>query len=393
MKAKELINDLVKQYYTRALNEKSDGHKIGWVTSNFPQEIIQTMDLCVIYPENHAATIAVDGEDRCCCMEAESNGFSNDICSYAKINLGYCLNQEIVNKKIPLPDYLLCCNNICHQLLKWYQYLEKKFNIPLILIDIPYNTEYYTDDIRFEYIKIQFWEAIRKLEKITGNKFDEEKFKNVMYISNKAGHYWNKISDLLISNTTALCGTDLFNYMGIVVCQRGRKETVEALELLYDELSQKNKINEVKSKVNWQYRIQYEGICCWPALMKLSFSFARYQINMTSSIYTNAYGIEYDTFDDMIKAYTYVPNSISIERAIDMRLQEIDKKKCDGVLVHMSRTCKIWSGLMYEMMHQINEKTNIPIVTFDGDQADKQIFSEAQYDTRLQGLYELMKEK
>lgn len=393
MKARDRIGSLMKKYYEDALKVKQQGGKVGWVTSNFPQEIIQTMELCVIYPENHSATAAVKGEDTDCCRKAEAAGFSNDICSYAKVNIGYCLEHTLISEQIPEPDYLLCCSNICHQLMKWYKYLEQKFQIPLILIDVPYNTDYETDEIRLNYIKKQFQEAISSLEIITGKKFDNNKFQEVMRISNQAGRLWNRISDLLIEDKTALKGTDLFNYMGLVVCQRGRKETVEALQLLYNELSDKNDEYKNRDRVKWKYRILYEGICCWPGLMKLSISFARYGINMVGAVYTNAYGIEYDSFDGMIKAYTHVPNAVSIERARDMRINEIKKKNCGGMLVHMSRSCKIWSGIMYEMIRQIQEAVVIPVITFDGDQADKQCFSEAQYDTRLQGFYELMEDE
>lgn len=393
MKAKERINELVKDYYIAARDAKLRGEKVGWVTSNFPQEIIQTMGLCVIYPENHAATVAVRGEDRIYCAKAEGAGFSNDICSYARVNIGNCLRDEMSGEEIPLPDYLLCCSNICHQLLKWYQYLERTYHIPMILIDIPYNTDYETDEVRLEYIRTQFYEAIEQLKVITKKEFDENRFYEVMKISNETGCLWNKISDLLGEDNTAMSGTDLFVYMGIVVCQRGREETRDALKLLYDELVRKNEKNKEKGRRGWDYRILYEGICCWPGLAKLSLSLAGYGINMAGAVYTNAYGIEYETFEDMLRAYTYVPNAVSMERARDMRLSEIEKKKCDGVFVHMSRTCKIWSGIMYEMIYQIEEKTGLPVITFDGDQSDRACFSEAQYDTRLQGFYELLRER
>ena len=45
---------------------------------------------------------------------------------------------------------------------------------------------------------------------------------------------------------------------------------------------------------------------------------------------------------------------------------------------------------MYEMSRQIGEQCSIPVVSFDGDQADPRNFSEAQYDTRVQGLTEIM---
>ena len=45
---------------------------------------------------------------------------------------------------------------------------------------------------------------------------------------------------------------------------------------------------------------------------------------------------------------------------------------------------------MYEMSRQIGETCDVPVVAFDGDQADPRNFSAAQYDTRVQGLTEIM---
>ena len=62
----------------------------------------------------------------------------------------------------------------------------------------------------------------------------------------------------------------------------------------------------------------------------------------------------------------------------------------EGLLVHTNRSCKLWSGFMYEMSRQIGEACDIPVVSFDGDQADPRNFNEAQYVTRVQGLMEAM---
>ena len=39
----------------------------------------------------------------------------------------------------------------------------------------------------------------------------------------------------------------------------------------------------------------------------------------------------------------------------------------------------------------VEEKSGIPVVFFDGDQADPTIFNEAQFETRLQSLVDVMK--
>ena len=38
----------------------------------------------------------------------------------------------------------------------------------------------------------------------------------------------------------------------------------------------------------------------------------------------------------------------------------------------------------------VNAKMGIPFVSFDGDQTDPNVFSQAQYETRVQALSEMM---
>lgn len=49
--------------------------------------------------------------------------------------------------------------------------------------------------------------------------------------------------------------------------------------------------------------------------------------------------------------------------------------------------------LFHEMQNQIAGRTSTPYVTFDGDQSDPRNFSKAQYETRVQGLAEMMEQR
>ena len=42
--------------------------------------------------------------------------------------------------KIPLPDLLICCNNICNTVIKWYENIARELQIPLIMFDMPLTT-------------------------------------------------------------------------------------------------------------------------------------------------------------------------------------------------------------------------------------------------------------
>ena len=67
-----------------------------------------------------------------------------------------------------MPDVLLCCSNICSCMIKWYENLARELNIPMILLDIPFNPDYEVSDAEVAYVTGQFWDAVHQLEEITG---------------------------------------------------------------------------------------------------------------------------------------------------------------------------------------------------------------------------------
>jgi benzoyl-CoA reductase/2-hydroxyglutaryl-CoA dehydratase subunit BcrC/BadD/HgdB len=388
--AKYMLNKIIEDHYAGLKIAKDNGEKIGWCASNFPQEIYETLGIKVGYPENQAAAIAARGAGAKLCEVSESEGYSNDICAYARISLAYANLKDVPEQNMPLPDFLLCCNNICNCMIKWYENLSKELNIPLILIDIPFNPDYELSDSEFNYVKSQFLEAINQLEEITGKKWDDEKFKEVMENSKRASRAWLKATSYTQYEPSPLNGFDLLNHMAVAVCARGKKESGEAFEQLAKEYEQSVKDGTSTFRAEEKYRILFEGIACWPHLRATSQGLKSRGMNMVGTIYTQAFGFDYDDFDDMIKRYCSVPNAINLELSRDKRIDIIKNTKTQGALVHTNRSCKLWSGFMYEMSRQFGEACHVPVVSFDGDQADPRNFSEAQYDTRVQGLQELI---
>ncbi|EQI83601.1 2-hydroxyglutaryl-CoA dehydratase, D-component family protein [Clostridioides difficile P1] len=59
----------------------------------------------------------------------------------------------------------------------------------------------------------------------------------------------------------------------------------------------------------------------------------------------------------------------------------------------MNRSCKLMSLIQYEMQRRAAEETGLPYAGFDGDQADPRAFTNAQFETRIQGLVEVMEER
>ncbi|NLO48415.1 MAG: 2-hydroxyacyl-CoA dehydratase [Clostridiales bacterium] len=388
--AKIILRELQDKIAEDAWDAKKRGEKVGWCASNFPQEITTAMGIPVVYPENMGAAVGAKGGGQRMCEYAEGLGYSGDLCSYSRINFAYADLKECEEQEIPMPDFLLCCNNICNCMMKWYENLALELDIPLLFIDIPHLDAPECDDNRIRYIKAQFNECISRLEEITGKKMDFEKLNQVMAISQRSSKAWLRAVGYMQYEPSPFSGFDIFNNMAVACVGRGTVEAAEAFEQLADEYEVLVREGKSTFKGEEKYRILFEGIACWA---NLRFTYKALQsrgINLTASVYGPAFSFIYKNLDELMAAYAYVPNSNCFEREVELRVTDAIKNKVDGAIIHINRSCKHWSGNMYEMERQLRERVGIPVITFDGDQSDPRCFSEAQYETRIQALTEIM---
>jgi benzoyl-CoA reductase/2-hydroxyglutaryl-CoA dehydratase subunit BcrC/BadD/HgdB len=185
-------------------------------------------------------------------------------------------------------------------------------------------------------------------------------------------------------------GFDIFNNMAVACVGRGTVEAAEAFELLADEYEALAKEGGSSFKGEEKYRILFEGIACWANLRTTYKALQSRGINLTATIYGPAFSFLYQNLDELMAAYALVPNCNCFERELELRVHDGLKNKVDGAVFHMNRSCKKWSGNLYEMERQFRERTGVPTVVFDGDQSDPRCFSEAQYETRIEALTEIM---
>lgn len=388
--AKYKLGKIASDAFADAIEAKKEGKPVAWVSSNFPVEIPETLGLATAYPENQAAGIAARGAGERMCEVAEADGYSNDICAYARISMAYAKLKECPEQDVAMPDVLLCCNNICNCMIKWYENLAIELNIPMILLDIPFNPDYEVSQAEIDYVSAQFWDAVHTLENLFDLKWSDERFKEVTGFSCRSSRAWLDATAQAKCTPSPFNGFDLLNHMAVMVTARGKEAAGEAMEQLLKEYKENHENGTSTYRGEEKYRVMFEGIACWPYLRATSHGLRDRGINMVTTIYADAFGFDYHSFDEMIAAYCSVPNAINLEKSRDKRIKLCKDNNVEGLLVHTNRSCKLWSGFMSEMSRQIGEACGIPVTSFDGDQADPRNFSEAQYDTRVQGLMEIM---
>ena len=79
------------------------------------------------------------------------------------------------------------------------------------------------------------------------------------------------------------------------------------------------------------------------------------------------------------------PKKLRIPDQLDLYME-------DGTIYHVNRSCKVMDCQMMEVQRQLSEQAGVPFTSFDGDQADYRNYSEAQFETRIEGLVEIMKQ-
>ena len=290
--SKELLNQLVAKHYDDALTAKAEGRPVVWATSISPQELLETMDLTVVYPENHAAAIGARKGSMKFISYSEGKGYSSDLCSYARVNMGYVDLKDAEAQNIPQPDLILCCNNICNTVIKWYENIAKELHIPMILFDTPYSYEYQISEESIQYMRRQFDYAIRQLEELTKKRFDYDRLSEVMEVSNSTCRWWKKSTELAMHKPSPLSGFDMFNYMAMVVCMRGNKDGETLFRLWYEELEERMKQNLGPwNNAEEKYRIMWDGIACWPHLATTFKTLKKYGVNMVASTYPDSWNI------------------------------------------------------------------------------------------------------
>ena len=128
---KRLTQLMTEEY--RALHRRAgEGAFVVWIAIIVPAEIFSGFKNVVFaVPESHAALSAAKGVGMLPCEKAEAAGYSMDICSSARIDLGTALSggKDSPTFGLPRPHLLVSNNNNCSLLAKWFD-VHHRMGVP-----------------------------------------------------------------------------------------------------------------------------------------------------------------------------------------------------------------------------------------------------------------------
>lgn len=394
--SKQLLREVQANYYEEIREAKARGEKIGYAAAQFPKEMFECMDIKLVYPENHSAAVSAKNRDKAefYLETAENYGYAADLCSYSRINLGYCLADDPVGEGIdvPKPDFVVVGNNICSMTMHWYENLAWEYKIPYIIFDSPFVWEERVPHHKQEYIARQMQSIANQISEIVGRPFDYDRFRETCAISNRNGELYREALDLIGHDPSPANGHDELNYMSLMVTMKGSKKTTEVLELWVKELKERIANGETTFKGEQKYRVMFDGVACWPQLKYCNECMANCGCNWVGAPYTDLFHQVYTDIREEASCYAFLVCNTGMAAWQENRGYIIETYKVDGILGNITRSCKPMIGKMPVSNRILSAKYGIPATTFDGDQSDPRVLSKAQFETRLQGLVEIMAE-
>ena len=386
---------LTRHYYLARFAKGA--RPVAWVTSGAPVELLRVFDFYTVYPENHGALCAAKQMGAELCSAAEDQGYSRELCAYARIDLGHHFSGKTPAGSLPRPDLLFAANNICQTVVYWYRALAHYWNIPLILFDTPYNFVKISDT-QVGYMAAQLEEMIPVLERVSARRFDPARFRRILQRAMDSTALWGQVLDTMKNRPAPMTIFDAFVHLAPIVSLRGLKVTELYYRMLLEELRHRAACG-VGALANERKRLMWDNIAIWFKVRGLAEMFAQHGLNFVTATYPNAWaqtGSLIDPqrpFESLAKAYGQVILNNNLKYRLDLMQQLIRDYSVQGLVMHSARSCKPYSVGQYDLKRLLTDRLQIPSVVIEADIADPRAYSEKQVNYQLELFFEALEDQ
>jgi benzoyl-CoA reductase/2-hydroxyglutaryl-CoA dehydratase subunit BcrC/BadD/HgdB len=421
----------IKEDYRLGHEWKAQGKPIVWSCTAIPKEIYWGMGIRPFHPEQYAAVCSVqrrggskdesvEKETVRFCRIAETAGFRDYLCGYARTGLGYVLNGNFTDAPLggmPLPDVLVTSSTLCDVRLKWFEDMAERLNVPLFTLDIPEmaqdlitvtpnarslvypfrstlkrgEIDVLTEgptDWAVDYLVAQLEELIGFLEHHAGVRYDKSKLNESLDWSHKTVDVRLEILELRKALPAPMSAADGFGTMYPGLFALGIERTYDFYVAMRDEL-RRRVATGTGVLPNEKFRLLWYGVPPW--------------YNMSIMNYFEPYGgvFAYEQAynpnpwpmrrpDNPLKelALIILQEGRSVGSVISRVIHDCREYNISGVVLSYVITCRPLVFPAAEIRNMLQAELGVPVAILEGDVVDETLFSEGQVRTRLDALAE-----
>ncbi|HWR83967.1 MAG TPA: benzoyl-CoA reductase subunit B [Candidatus Deferrimicrobium sp.] len=412
-------NSMIKQkqmlaeHFIELSQVRETGRKVAYtfVPGNLA-ELIYTFDMLPVYPEINALQSGMRKKSEDYIREAENMGYSEDICSYVKCDIGMMLQGNIgpTGQQLPAPDLLLLSYTGCFVFMKWFENLRHLYpNTEIAMLHIPYQESGRIEPAVLRYIKDQLKsEVIPKFEKVSGRKFDLDKLAAKLRLAAQAEDLLVEIFDSARHRPSPI---DAYfggvYYIGpIFTAFRGSEDCVSYYRELKSEVDYRvsHKLGPITPEgylTNERFRLVVEGPPNWTHFREFWKLFYGLGAVFVASTYTRVGGVydegfRHSTDDPLGSLAEYCLGCYTnrnLPQRIDMLERFITRYHADGLLVNSIKSCNSFSAGQLVMMRDLEERLGIPVGFIETDLVDPRYYSFSNIKNRLDSFFQMLEQR
>ncbi len=414
-KEKSMIiqKEMLSRHFKALSTAKETGKKVVYtfVPGNL-SELILAFDMLPVYPEINALQSGMRKKSRDFIRDSEKIGYSEDVCTYVKCDIGMMLNGNIgpTGEKLPEPDLLLLSYTGCFTFMKWFENLERLYpGVPVAMLHTPYQEGGQITEEMVQYMVKQLKEeVIPKMEKVSGKKFDPDRLSEVL-------GYARQSQDLIteIFNATKHKPSPIDAYFAgvyyigpINAGFRGTPEAVEYYRELNNEVQQRVKngqgpVTPEGEMEEERFRLVLEGPPNWTNFREFWSLFYNMGAVIVASSYTKVGGVydlgfRHDPRQPLESLSKYCMNcytNLNLPQRIDLLAKCINEYEADGFLINSIKSCNSFSAGQLLMMRTLEDRLGIPVGFIESDLVDPRYFSYSNIKNRLDSFFQMLDQR
>jgi len=408
-----LQKEMIAKQFNDLSTAKEQGKKVVYtfVPGNL-SELIHAFDMLPVYPEINALQSGMRKKSGNFIKDAEKIGYSEDICTYVKCDVGMMLNGNIgpFGDKIPSPDLLLLSYTGCFTFMKWFENLERLYpGVPIAMLHTPYQEGgKITPEMTAYMVKQLKEEVIPKMEKVSGKKYDESRLKVILENARKTQELINQIFETSkhIPSPIDAYFAGVYYIGPINTGFRGTPEAVEYYTLLLDEIRERMKLNlgpvtPEGEMTEEKFRLVVEGPPNWTSFREFWKLFYDMGAVIVASSYTKVGGL-YDLgfrhnpekpLESLAEYCMNCYTNFNLPQRIEILKKYIQEYKADGFLVHSIKSCNSFSAGQLAMMRKIENDLGVPVGFIESDLVDPRYFSYSNIKNRLESFFQMLHQR
>lgn len=408
---------LQKEMLAKQFQELSMAKELGkkvvytFVPGNLT-ELILSFDMLPVYPEINALQSGMRKKSASFIKDAEKMGFSEDVCTYVKCDIGMMLNGNIgpTGEKLPSPDLLLLSYTGCFTFLKWFENLERLYpGVPVAMLHTPYQEDGKITQDQIDYMVKQLkTDVIPKMEQVSGKKYDHARLSKMMENSAKAEDLLVKVLESAKNVPTPI---DAYfagvYYIGpIFTAFRGTEEAVQYYNELWLEVQERMRLGlgpvtpegEMKEQ---KFRLVMEGPPNWTNFREFWKIFYDMGAVIVASSYTKVGGV-YDLgfrhdpkepLESLSKYCMGCYTNMNLPQRVSMLEKYVNDYKADGFLINSIKSCNSFSAGQLMIMREMEQRTGVPVGFIESDLVDPRYFSYANIKNRLESYFQMLEQR